>query len=117
MTVRRNTKDGDFTYGRGLRDYAKDEEAILQNLKTRILSFKNDWFLDVDAHIDWFDLLGRKGTQDEIKREIERVCISTEGIVSVDKIELIKMSRSANIKIQVTTVFDNRLSLDLGIEP
>lgn len=117
MTVRRNTKDGEWMFGRGLRDYAKDEEAILQNLRTRILSFKNDWFLNVDAEIDWFDLLGRKGTQDEIKREIERVCIATEGIVSVDKIELIKMSRSANIKIQVTTVFDNRLSLDLGIEP
>lgn len=117
MTVRRNTPTGDWTYGRSKRDYARDEEAILQNLKTRILSFKNDWFLGVDQEIDWFDLLGRKGTQDEIKREVERVCIATEGIVSVDKIELIKMSRSANIKIQVTTVFDNRLSLDLGIEP
>jgi hypothetical protein len=116
MRVRRNTKDGEWMFGRGLADYAKDEEAILQNLKTRILSFQNDWFLDTSAEIDWFDLLGRKGTQEEIKREIERVAIATEGIVRVDKIELIKFNRSATIKIDVTTIFNRQLSLDLGIE-
>lgn len=117
MKVRRNTAAGDWSYGRGLADYATGEDAIRQNLVTRIKSFANDWFLDTEAEIDWFDLLGRKGTQDEIKRELERVAIATEGVVRVDKIELTKTSRTATITMQVTTIFDRQLSINLGIAP
>jgi hypothetical protein len=116
MRVRRNTPTGDWAYGRSLRDYATGEEAIRQNLVTRIKSFQFDWYLDTSAHVDWFDLLGRKGTQEEIKREVERVAIATDGVVKVDKLELIKLNRQATIHMEVTTIFNRQLAIDLGIE-
>jgi len=116
MRVRRNDKHGDWIFGRSIRDYVREDDSIGQNLQTRIKSFTNDWFLDTTAHIDWFDLLGRKGTQEEIKREIERVAIATDGVVRVDKLDLVKMNRQATIRLEVTTIFNERLSLDLGIE-
>jgi hypothetical protein len=116
MRVRRNDSNGDWMYGRSARDYATGEEAIRQNLVTRIKSFQNDWFLDAGAEIDWFDLLGRKGTQEEIKREVERVAVATDGVVKVDKLELIKLNRQATIRMEVTTIFNRGLALDLGIE-
>ncbi len=116
MRVRRNDKNGDWMFGRSTKDYALNEEAIRQNLVTRIKSFQNDWFLDSEAEIDWFNLLGRKGTQTEIEREIERVAIATEGILRVENLELIKQNRSATIRMEVTTVFSTQINIDLGIE-
>jgi hypothetical protein len=116
MRVRNNTEKGDWVFGRSLRDYVREDNAIGQNLETRIRSFTNDWFLDTTAHIDWFDLLGRKGTQEEIKREIERVAIATDGVVQVNRLDLVKLNRQATIRLEVTTIFNERLTLDLGIE-
>lgn len=114
MRVRKNI-DGDWSFGRGRADYVKDSEAIQQNIVTRLKSFKNDWFLDIDAHIDWFDLLGRKGTQEEIKREVERVTLATEGVLRINKLQLTKQLRSVTIVLDVTTIFDDRLPINVGL--
>lgn len=117
MIVRRNTPTGDWTFGRGVQDYAREDEAIAQNVVTRIKSFQDDWFLDINAEIDWFDLLGRKGTQDQIKAEIERVVIATDGVLRINNLTLTKLNRKANIALTITTIFNRQLSLELGIEP
>jgi hypothetical protein len=114
--IRRNTPDGDWTFGQSLADYTAGDELIKQNVITRIKSFQNDWFLDMDAHIDWFDLLGRKNTQEAIKREVERVCLETEGVVAVTRLILTKNNRQATIELDITTVFNTALNIQLGIE-
>lgn len=116
MRVRRNTPSGDWSMGRHSADYSKEDEAIQQNVITRIKSFQNDWFLDTQANIDWFNLLGRKGTQDEIKAEIERVIIATNGVIKINDLQLTKNNRSASISLSITTIFNSQLSLELGIE-
>jgi len=116
MRVRRIDASGDWQFGRGLSDYAKDDEAIKQNVSTRIKSFKNDWFLDTDAEIDWFDLLGRKGTQEEIKREVERVTLATDGVLQINSLELTRSNRSARIQLEITTIFSTEISINLGLE-
>lgn len=116
MRVRRIDSNGDWQFGRGLSDYARDDEAIGQNVITRLKSFKNDWFLDVDAEIDWFDLLGRKGTQEEIEREIERVTLATDGVLQLNSLKLTKQIRNVTISMNITTIFNTELSLNLGLE-
>lgn len=115
MAVRANTKDGDWKFGRGLADYIKDADEIEQNLRTRILSFKNDWFLDVDANIDWLTLLGSRNKQDEIKREVERVALTTAGVVRITLLELTVTNREASVQLSVVTIFDTLLNIELGI--
>lgn len=116
MRVRRNDSAGDWMFGRSKRDYVQDSDAIRQNVETRVRSFANDWLLDTTANIDWFDLLGRKGAQNEIEREVDRVVISTEGVVRVDKLNLTKSGRKATINIEITTIFNERLAIDLGLD-
>lgn len=116
MRVRRNTANGDWSMGRGLTDYAKEDEAILQNVVTRIKSFQNDWFLDTRANIDWFNLLGRKGTQDQTEGEVARIVIGTRGVVRINSLKLTKTSRQANISLTITTIFNSQLAVELGIE-
>jgi hypothetical protein len=91
------------------------DEAILLNCKTRLMSFRNDWFLDQNQNIDWFTILGQKNNEETIINEVERVCLNSEGIVNVVSIDIVKSTnRSASIEIVVNTIFSE--ALKLGVE-
>ncbi|MCV0420122.1 MAG: hypothetical protein K5804_17915 [Microbacterium sp.] len=88
-----------------------------QNVVTRLKSFTSDWFLDTDANIDWIDLLGRRGTREEILRDVERVTLATEGVTTITKldIEVKTSSREASIMLAFGTIFDVDFEEEIGI--
>lgn len=106
MRVRR-LNGHDWTFGRGRADYVKDQAAIAQNIKTRLLSFKNDWFLDIDANIDWMNLLGQRGTEKIIENEVARVILTTSGVVRINSLSLQNKERRVIIEADITTIFGN----------
>jgi len=116
MRVRRLDKDGDWTFGNGQANYLRENDAILQSVTTRLKSFKNDWFLDSEANIDWFRLLGSKDTKDVILREVERVTLDTYGVVRIISIDIsVPDNREATISISLDTIYkkDNELGVTL----
>lgn len=113
MRVRR-LNGHDWTFGRGVADYIKDQAAIAQNIKTRILSFKNDWFLDIDSNIDWLNLLGQRGTDEIIKNEVARVILTTSGVVRINSLTLQNNDRRVIIAADITTIFGND-TITIGI--
>ena len=117
MRVSGLDKDGDWRFGRGLAVYISRGDAIRQNVVTRIKSFKSDFFLDVDANIDWIDLLGRRETKDEIMRAIERVTLSTDGVTTITRLEIdVKTStRKATIMLSFSTIFEENISEEITI--
>lgn len=106
MRVRR-LNGHDWTFGRGRADYVKDQAAIAQNIKTRLLSFKNDWYLDIDANIDWMNLLGQRGTEKIIENEVARVILTTSGVVRINSLSLQNKERRVIIEADITTIFGN----------
>lgn len=106
MRVRR-LNGHDWTFGRGRADYVKDQAAIAQNIKTRLLSFKNDWFLDIDANIDWMNLLGQRGTEKIIENEVAGVILTTSGVVRINSLSLHNKERRVIIEADITTIFGN----------
>lgn len=109
--------DGDWRFGRGLAVYISNAAAVRQNVVTRLKSFASDWFLDTGANIDWIDLLGRRGTRDEILREVERVTLATEGVTTITKLDIeVKTStREASIMLSFGTIFDVDFEEEIGI--
>ena len=118
MSVSRITNDGDWTFGQGLQNYATGSEEVAQNVKTRIKSFKNDWFLDTDFGIDWFNILGNKSNEETIIRELDRVVTNTDGVRTIRNIELSldRQTRLASVIIEYSDVFDQSFELQIGIE-
>ena len=51
--VRRLDKNHDWTFGQGFSNYATESDAIAQNVQTRLWSFANDWFLDLEHGLPW----------------------------------------------------------------
>lgn len=114
MRVSRLNSEHDWTFGKGKANYLTGSAAIQQNVKTRLLSFKNDWFLDITANIDWLNILGNKNNEKIIRSEISRVVLATVGVLSIDKFDLAVVNRVATINIKFTDVFNAQLEVELA---
>lgn len=116
MRVSRLDTNGDWTFGKGRANYVADSEAIRQNVVTRLRSFKNDWFYDIDANIDWFNILGNRSNRKIIENEVRRVTLETEGVLTIDSYELVSVTkREATIILKFTTIFDDKIKVETGI--
>lgn len=117
MRVSGLDENGDWRFGRGKAVYISRADAVRQNVVTRLKSFKTDFFLDVDACIDWIDLLGRKGTKGAIMLEVERVALATDGVTTINNlsIEVRAGTRNATIVISYGTIFDEDITEEITI--
>lgn len=118
MSVAGITKDGDWIFGRGKASYKTKSDEIRQRVVTRLRLFTNDWFLDITAGNPWIELFGSKNSQDKILRTIERSVILTEGVRSLDSLEIIEITnREAQIRFSYTDVFNNQFNEQVELQP
>lgn len=109
MKVAGLDKNNDWRFGRGKASYLTGSNAIAQKVVTRLRCFKRDWFLDITEGIDWFSLLTSRNSEEKILREVERVIVSTTGVLRLISLEIdVKRSdRSAVIRASYEDVFYN----------
>ena len=101
----------DWTFGKGKANYKKRSAEILQNVITRIKSFKFDWFADINAYIDWFTLLGNKDNQQAIVNELQRVILSTDGVAIIDDLSIVSViEREVVFRLQYTDIFSEKFN-------
>jgi len=119
MRVAGITSEGDWIFGRNKASYKTKSKAISQNVVTRLRSFKNDWFLDVEAGIDWVDILSSKGNTGEIKIAVEKSVLQTVGVKSISKLEIEedRKNRAISIIINYNDVFDVEMYEEIKILP
>lgn len=116
MIVRALDQNGDWTFGKGQSNYLTKNDAIRQSIKTRLKSFKFNWFLDSQANIDWFNLIGRYSVKSAIESEIERVIIQTENVLSAVVDNLVIDERIIKPKYTVTTIYSSTFADSVLIE-
>ena len=97
----------DWRFGKGRAVYKRNADAIAQNILTRLRSFRGDWYLDVDAGVNWIELLGNPGTEKRIIRAVESTVLQTEGVISIQRLAIIRRNanRGVTIELQYTDVF------------
>jgi uncharacterized phage protein gp47/JayE len=116
MKVRKIDSNGDWTFGQGLANYITRSAMVKQNVITRIKSFKFDWFLDINAEIDWFNILGSKNNEKIILSELERVVLATEGVRTITRLRVNSITkRDAKIELSFTTIYDQSFTETIGI--
>jgi len=117
MSVSRLDSNGDWTFGQGLAGYITGSDEIKQNVVTRIQSFKNDWFLDTDAHIDWFNLLSNRNTKETTKSQLSKTVLDTVGVNTLDELNFIldRENRKANIQLSYTDIYGASVPIVAGV--
>ena len=85
MRYRALSLSGDYTFGAGLANFLiNTPAAVAQSVKTRLLLWQGQWFLDTTIGTPWLtDVLG-KNTQSLYDRAIRTVILETIGVTSIE---------------------------------
>lgn len=109
MLVRRLDDAWDMTFGHGLANYLKDSnDAIGQNIKSRLLLILGEWFLDTSDGTPWGLILGRKRIDTGyIEAALRQRVAGTDGVVEITKFEMGINSgrRTAAVAVTVRTIY------------
>ena len=101
MKVRAIDSEGDWLLG-----HKADSAAIAQNVKTQILSLYNDWFLDFENGVRWFNYLSKNPNTDKMRDEVKRQILSVEGVSSLEILNINTNERKAIIEVQYRDIYD-----------
>ncbi len=105
MITRALDADHDWLFGKGKNDYLVDGPAVNQNIKTRLLSFLGDCFFDINAGVDWFNLLGAKD-EPALNLAVKTVILNTKYVIGLEELSvLLNRDRLEMMSYKVTTVY------------
>jgi hypothetical protein len=117
MIVSALNSNDDWTFGRGRAGYKKNSDEVRQSVSTRLKCFVNDWYLNITDGIDWYALLGQRGTRSQILREVERRVLETAGVRSITTLEIRNLqSRVLTIGLRFTTIYDDTIEESVKVE-
>jgi len=104
MKVRALDTNNDWSFGKGRNNYKKDLDALIQNISTRIKSWKGNCFFALDDGVDWtnyFDI----GTKTFLDLDIKRVILQTDGVLRISNYSSEMTLRSIGISVDIATVY------------
>ena len=106
MIIRRVDASNDWRFGKGKSDYATDEDAIDQNVQSRILSWLNDCFFALDEGVDWRSHLD-VGEQGALLDDVRSVILKSYGVIGVNDVEAVfdSKSRAYTLTYDMQTIF------------
>lgn len=84
MIVRRLDDSHDMTFGQGIANMSRDDEACAQAVKTRLLLLFNEWFLDTDAGVPYLqDVTIKPANMPLAEAVIKQTILETEGVLEI----------------------------------
>ncbi len=117
MIFRALDTNNDWQFGKGKESYLFSQDAIAVNIKTRLLSFLNDCFFDLNAGVDWFTYFGTPGREDEIKLKTRAVILQSYGVVTVNSVLLTvnPVTRASIITYNINTIYSVNYTEDIQV--
>lgn len=88
MRYRKLTADGDYSFGGSQLDFYRDvPEAPGQAVKTRLLLWRGEWFLNIDEGTPYMEgILGKKA-KETADITIQNRALGTEGVTTIENYE------------------------------
>jgi hypothetical protein len=78
-----------MTFGRGLANFARGNEATAQAVKTRLYLIQDEWFLDLLAGLPWLQKIMKKpGNLPLADALIKRRILEKEGVTSIESFSM-----------------------------
>lgn len=116
MSIRNIDENNDWTFGKGKQNYALQDNEVATNLKTRLQSFLGDCFFDLEAGLDWFNILGKD--QERLLSEVKKCIVTTPGISRLNSFDVFfdRAERNIRVEYNVDTIYSPNLQGVLGVE-
>lgn len=110
VAFRNLTAENDMTFGKGLNNYARDNQAVGLDIKTRIQSWLNDCFFDLTAGIDWPNRLGQYQTRDLLDQDVKNIILKTPEVRGIKSFSTDVINRVFVAQYTVITTFSQEFS-------
>ena len=111
MRVRALDSNHDWTFGKGQNDYLRDNSAVVQLIDTNLNSFLGDCFFDLNAGLDWFNILGSKN-QLQTQLVINNTILNTDNVLTIVEVSYnLSDTRSMTVKYQVISLYSQNTSI------
>lgn len=116
MIFRQLDADHDWTFGKGIANYAQNDQAIALDVQTSLLSWVGDCFFDLQAGIDWSRLLDT-GQQKNLQIALETNILQRYGVVNVSAASAFfnADTRKLNVSFNITTIFSQSFQSQVSI--
>lgn len=102
MKVRELDKNHDWSFGLSLANYLDKSQAIAQCVKTKLLSLKNDWFLNRNDGIEWFDYLTKNPNTRQLEIDVKTEVFKVDGVISIDSFDILLDTDTREFLIQIS---------------
>lgn len=103
MRFRGLDSNGDWTFGKGRNSYLTGNEALMLNIKTRLLEFYKDCFWDTEKGIDWWNLLGGKDLN-KILVDVRRTILNSYQVKRIVDMQYV-LNNNRSLKIELSIEF------------
>lgn len=114
MIIRQLDATGDWQFGKGLANYAYNQQAVEENIQTRIKSWVGDCFFALDEGVDWKSRLD-VGQKINLQNELKAIILQSYGVVSVDSVVVVfgGDTRLFTLTYVIDTIFSSNVQQTL----
>lgn len=103
--VRSLDEDGDFTFGKGRSNYIESENALRQNVVTRLKQYKNNWEFDKTLGIDYDYFLSTKQSRRSLEDQIRIMILSTPDVRRIIDLSVTVNEREMTLKATISSIY------------
>lgn len=104
MLFRALDSSDDWTFGKGKQNLLTGKDAMMLNLKTRLKEWRNDCFFNLDAGVDYNNLLDI-GTKDLLDKDIIVCILGSDSVIRIDSYTSTIVDRTLNIEATLLTAY------------
>lgn len=117
MIFRNLDEKGDWSFGRGIGCYVRENQAIGLNIKTRIYSWLDDCFFALEDGIDWYNRLGSKNQRTLLELDLRRIILQSEGVTGILEFSSELTGRNFTANYSVETIYSQSFTgaITIGI--
>lgn len=100
MRFRNIDNNGDWCFGKGRNSYLSGNDALMMNIKTRLLEFLGDCFWDTGKGIDWWGLLGGKDIR-RVVVDVQRTVLQSYMVKRIVSLDYVLKNRTLYITLSI----------------
>ncbi len=108
MRYRKLTSDGDYSFGNGQLDFYRDvPEAVAQAVKTRLLLWLGEWFLNIEDGTPFMQGILGKYSKTVADTTIQDRVLSTQGVIDIENYVSVldPDTRSFSVQFDLNTIY------------
>lgn len=104
MRVRQLDSHHDWIFGRGRSSYLSGSDAIAQCVRTKLLALKQDWILNRNDGIAWFDYLDKNPNIQQLEIDVRTEILNVTGVINITEFDIKLEPIMRYFLIQVTYI-------------